>query len=120
MSDAPDPERLKALEAKIRAAKGEGEKTSKVEEHHSQAQLAWRMVIELVSGLGIGFGIGYGLDWAFGTTPWLMVVFVILGFIAGVKTMIRSAHEIQRDALEREKNAERDDAQDRSGTQDGD
>ena len=71
-------------------------------------------------GLGIGFGIGYGLDWAFGTTPWLMVVFVILGFIAGVKTMIRSAHEIQRDALEREKNAERDDAQDRSGTQDGD
>jgi ATP synthase protein I len=31
-----------------------------MEEHYSQAQLAWRMVIELVAGLGIGFGIGLG------------------------------------------------------------
>lgn len=66
-----------------------------MEEHHSQAQLAWRMVIELVAGLGIGFGIGYGLDFLLGTTPWLMVVFVLLGFAAGVKTMISSAKEMQ-------------------------
>jgi ATP synthase protein I len=67
-----------------------------MEEHYSQAQLAWRMVIELVAGLGIGFGIGYGLDSLLGTRPWLMVVFTLLGFIAGVKTMIRSAEEVQR------------------------
>ena len=35
-------------------------------EHYSQAQLAWRMVVELVAGLGIGFAIGYGLDSLFG------------------------------------------------------
>jgi F0F1-type ATP synthase assembly protein I len=67
-----------------------------MEEHIRQAQLAWRMVIELVAGLGIGFGIGYGLDALLGTRPWLMVVFTLLGFIAGVKTMIRSAEEVQR------------------------
>ncbi len=66
-----------------------------MEEHYSQAQMAWRMVVELVAGLGIGFGIGYGLDWLLGTTPWLMVVFTLLGFAAGVQTMIRSAREIQ-------------------------
>ena len=69
-----------------------------MEEHYSQAHLAWRMVVELVVGLGIGFGIGYGLDSLLGTTPWLMVIFVLLGFAAGVKTMVRSAHEIQSKA----------------------
>lgn len=94
MSDDIDPDRLAALEAKL-AAKRPKPDTHHMEEHYSQAQLAWRMVIELVAGLGIGFGIGYGLDFLLGTTPWLMVVFVLLGFVAGVKTMISSAREIQ-------------------------
>ena len=116
-----DEDRMKALEARIEAAKSRANpERSKVEEHHSQAQLAWRMVIELVAGMGIGFGIGYGLDWLFGTTPWFMVVFVILGLIAGVKTMIRSANELQRDALKREEKAARETAQKETGTQDGD
>ncbi len=116
-----DQDRMDALEARIAAAKARTEpKRNEVEEHHSQAQLAWRMVIELVAGLGIGFGIGYGLDWMLGTTPWLMVVFVILGFIAGIKTMIRSANELQQDALERDRLMAQDSAKDRTGTQDGD
>ena len=94
MSDDPDAARRAALEAKLAARRPKPDRHH-MEEHHSQAQLAWRMVIELVAGLGIGFGIGYGLDWLLGTTPWLMVVFVFLGFAAGVKTMIRSAQEIQ-------------------------
>lgn len=116
-----DEDRMAALEARIAAAKSRSEpKRTEVEEHHSQAQLAWRMVIELVAGLGIGFGIGYGLDVLLGTTPWLMVVFVILGLIAGIKTMIRSANELQRDALEREATAARGNAAEKTGTQDGD
>lgn len=90
--DAAD--RLRALEAKL-AAKRPKPGRDHMDEHYSQAQLAWRMVIELVAGLGIGFGIGYGLDVLLGTTPWLMVVFVLMGFAAGVKTMLRSAQEIQ-------------------------
>ena len=53
------------------------------------------MVIELVAGLGIGFGIGYGLDCLFGTLPIFLVLFTMLGLAAGVKTMLRSAQEIQ-------------------------
>ena len=93
MSDDPDRDRLTALEAKLAAWKPAVKHHS--EEHYSQAQLAWRMVIELVAGLGIGFLIGYGLDYVLGTQPWLMVVFTLLGFAAGVKTMIGSAKEIQ-------------------------
>lgn len=94
MSDDFDPDRLAALEAKLAAKRPKPDKAH-MEEHYSQAQLAWRMVIELVAGLGIGFGIGYGLDHLLGTSPWLMVVFVLLGFAAGVKTMVASAKEIQ-------------------------
>ncbi|WP_179378874.1 AtpZ/AtpI family protein [Jannaschia marina] len=94
MSDDHDADRLRALEARL-AAKRPAEDKHHMEEHYSQAQLAWRMVIELVAGLGIGFGIGYGLDALLGTSPWLMVLFVLFGFAAGVKTVIASAKEIQ-------------------------
>jgi ATP synthase protein I len=100
MSGSRDDERLKALEARIAAAKKAQEPTLHMEQHYSQAQLAWRMVVELVAGLGIGFGIGFGLDTFLGTRPWLMMIFTILGFIAGVKTMIRSAEEVQRKQVE--------------------
>ena len=87
---------MDALEARLAAAKAAQEPTPSVEDHHSQAQLAWRMVIELVAGLGIGFGMGYGLDQLFGTAPWLMIVFIFLGLAAGIKTMMRSAAEVQK------------------------
>nr|WP_252737467.1 AtpZ/AtpI family protein [Citreicella sp. C3M06] len=84
------------MEAKIAAAKAaRGDTRKHQEEHYSQAQHAWRMVTEMVAGLGIGFGIGYGLDAVFGTQPWLMVLFTLLGFAAGVNVMIRTARELQ-------------------------
>ncbi|QBY01533.1 F0F1 ATP synthase subunit I [Rhodophyticola sp. CCM32] len=98
MPDQPDPDRLKALEDRLRKVRQSQAETPPTETHYSQAQHAWRMVIELVAGLGIGFGIGYGLDVLIGTTPWLMLIFTLLGFVAGVKTMIRSAQEMQRQA----------------------
>ncbi|WP_370159579.1 AtpZ/AtpI family protein [Salipiger bermudensis] len=114
MSD-PDPkQQLDALEAKIAAAKAARE-SDKVhqEEHYSQAQLAWRMVTEMVAGLGIGFGIGYGLDVLFGTTPFLMVLFTLLGIVAGIRVMLRSAAEIQQAQLA--KKAGDDEKRDRNG-----
>lgn len=100
-----DPEhqrRLEQLEARIKAARKAQEPGPRVDEHYSQAQLAWRMVIELVAGLGIGFGIGYGLDVLLGTLPIFLVLFTMLGLAAGVKTMLRSAQEIQEKKLAEE------------------
>jgi ATP synthase protein I len=96
MADQADAERLKALEARIATAKAAVEGPRKAESSgHRQAQLAWRMVIELVAGLGIGFGIGYGLDALFGTMPIFLVLFIFAGLAAGVKTMLQSAREAQ-------------------------
>lgn len=92
-------QQMQQLEAKIAAAKKSQERGPAKEEHYSQAHQAWRMVIELVVGLGIGFGIGYGLDSLFGTLPIFMLIFTMVGLAAGIKTMIRTAHEMQETQL---------------------
>ncbi len=95
MVDPADKDRLEALQKRIDELKGADAPVSKMEDHHSQAHLAWRMVIELVSGIVIGFGIGYGLDTVLGTMPIFLVLFVLLGFAAGVRVMMRSVKELQ-------------------------
>lgn len=91
-----EQERLRALEKRIEQAKAAvAPKRNPKADSHTQAQLAWRMVIELVAGLMIGFGIGYGLDTLLGTKPIFLVLFILAGFAAGVKTMLRSAKEMQ-------------------------
>jgi ATP synthase protein I len=105
MSDPDDgtvASRLKELEDRIAKAKGAAPVKDHSEEHYSQGQLAWRMVIELVAGLGIGFGIGYGLDSFLGTMPIFLVLFIFLGLAAGIKTMLRSAQEVQRKQMAHE------------------
>ena len=94
-----DNDPLRDLGQRIQSAKQSYEDEPKVEDHHSGLQHAWRMVIELVSGMAIGFGLGYGLDVLFGTLPILMIVFTLLGFVAGVRTMLSTAREIQKDQV---------------------
>lgn len=104
-----DRARLEALEKRIAMAKGAvAEPAPAKGDQYSQAQLAWRMVIELVAGLGIGFGIGYGLDRLFGTLPMFLVLFVFAGLAAGVKTMLRSAKEVQERQVARAAQQEED------------
>lgn len=59
---------------------------------------AFRFVAELLVGVGVGGFIGWVLDRQLGTTPWLMVLFVGLGFAAGMMNVIREAQKAQADA----------------------
>lgn len=102
METEPDKRRLEELDARINALKDTQMPNPKVEEHYSMAQQGWRMVTELVSGLLIGVGLGYGLDVLFGTLPIFLVVFTLLGFVAGVNVMIRTSKEIQAEAVAHE------------------
>ena len=90
-----DADRLRALEERLEhLGRDRRPETPGADKFH-QANQAWRMVVELVAGLAIGFGVGYGLDRLLGTTPILLVIFIFLGFAAGVKTMLRTAAEMQ-------------------------
>ena len=109
MADDAERARLDALTQRINAAKRAREPVPHMQKDYSQAQLAWRMVIELVAGLGIGFGIGYGLDTLFGTIPLFLVLFIGLGFAAGIKTMLRSAREVEAKRLAKAADTAKDD-----------
>lgn len=90
-----DRARLKALEERIRAVKGEPAPDAPQQGmSYSTAEAAWRMVIELVAGLLIGGGIGWGLDALLGTQPVFLVLFILLGFAAGVNVMLRTAKSL--------------------------
>ncbi len=97
MVNDADRKRLSQLDDRIKDLKGTLDPEPRMDEHYSQAHLAWRMVIELVAGLLIGFCIGYGLDWLFGTLPIFLVIFIMLGFAGGVRSMMRTATEVQQD-----------------------
>ncbi|MEL6678226.1 MAG: AtpZ/AtpI family protein [Pseudomonadota bacterium] len=91
MSETPDPEKLKDLSARIEAAKASRAPEPPRETKYEKANLAWQMVIELVVGMVIGLLIGWSLDWLLGTLPVFLMIFGLLGFAAGVKTMIGTA-----------------------------
>jgi ATP synthase protein I len=51
----------------------------------------FRLSTELVGGVLVGAGLGWLLDWWLGTTPWGLMVFLLLGFAAGVLNVMRAA-----------------------------
>lgn len=59
--------------------------------------------LEMAISVVIGLAIGYYLDKWLGTGPWLTVVWIAIGFAAGVRSLYRSAVQSGKDL---EKNEE--------------
>ena len=51
-----------------------------------------RLSTELVAGVLVGAGIGWGLDRWLGISPWGLIVFLLLGFAAGVSNVVRAVN----------------------------
>ena len=56
---------------------------------------AFSFAAELIVGVAVGAALGWALDRYFGTKPWLMVLFLGLGFAAGLTNVIRRAQEAE-------------------------
>lgn len=66
------------------------------EKRASGMALGFRLSSELVAGVLVGGGIGWVLDRWLGISPWGLIVFLLLGFIAGVLNVMRSAGVIAK------------------------
>ena len=95
---APDPDRLNDLGKRLDELQTrQAAKTQR--QAPSQSSIAFRFATELVAALVVGGGLGWGIDWlcghfGFHTRPAFMIVFFVLGAAAGIRNVMRAAHEI--------------------------
>lgn len=90
--------RLEELDAKLghyRQQEQKGPQTSGGEgASASGLAMAWRLGSEFIAGVLVGGLIGYAIDTLFGIAPWGLIIFILLGFFAGMLNMLRSAGKI--------------------------
>ena len=90
-------QRLTDLEQRIAAAREAGKPKPRDErKKYAAMSMAWRITIELAVSIAVGAAMGWGLDSLFGSLPAFLVVFTLLGFAAGVRSMMRTVEQDQR------------------------
>ena len=85
--------RLAELNARRGVDAGERGRTGSAESREARSAMAQalRLSSEFVAAVVVGAALGYGLDTLFGTGPWGLIVFLLLGFAAAVVNVMRSA-----------------------------
>ncbi len=81
---------LDKLEDKIDQAREKTEEPSENDESKKRGMRAGSEFLGAVCGFAV---MGYGIDYYFGTKPWAMLAFIILGFVAGVYTASRTMNK---------------------------
>ncbi|MEA2920676.1 MAG: synthase protein [Bradyrhizobium sp.] len=82
--------------SEIRGSRKIGTDRSGTEQDTAQARasamaVGLRLSSELVAGVLVGAALGWGFDRLLSTSPWGLIVFLLLGFTAGVINVMRSA-----------------------------
>ena len=95
-----DAARLKSLQAKVKAVREEdaAEEAAAYDpaKPTTSMGLGLKLGVDLVVATAIGVGFGLGLDYVFGTSPWLLLLFICLGFAAGIRMVILSADDYRQ------------------------
>jgi ATP synthase protein I len=92
------PDRLKDLGSRIDAEKNtrvEASKPHATYQGASDYSKGYRLASEFVAGTLVGGLIGYGVDYVAGTLPLFLILFLLLGFGAGILNMSRAANRSQ-------------------------
>ncbi len=63
---------------------------------------------EFIAGVVVGAALGWFIDRFAGTSPWGLIVFLLLGFAAGVLNVLRSAGKVAYRTLPEDKGPGRD------------
>ena len=75
--------RINRLRGHVTGSAGVEGRAGRAEVQRTGLALAGRVGTEFVAALGVGIGIGLLLDHWLETKPWLMIVFTLLGSMAG-------------------------------------
>ena len=93
MTERNKPDSLRDLDDRLRRLRERegsgGDLPNRGHTSSSGLGMAMRIGVELVASLVIGVGVGWGLDHLLGTSPWLLLVFFLLGAAAGMLNIYR-------------------------------
>ncbi len=70
---------------------------------------ALKLSSEFIAGVIVGAGIGWFIDRLAGTSPWGLIVFLFLGFAAGVINVLRSSGQMAEFGASRDRAGRKDD-----------
>jgi len=90
-------ERRRALDRKLDKAAEDAKRQVEAERVSGGMQgmgLAFRVAAEFASGVLVGAGLGWLLDHFAGTSPWGLIVLLLLGFVAGVLNVLRAVGKV--------------------------
>jgi len=110
MTDGDGSSRIKDLEARVKAARRHRSGATDGKRKRvptGEFGPAIRVAVDLVSGIFVGVAIGWLLDRWLGTTPWLMLLFFVLGAAAGILNVMRTARQLEADATRRRAEADK-------------
>ncbi len=111
--DQPDglEERRRQLEAEL-ASRRPADKPDKEAEWAGKSSYAkaFQLSTEFVAAIFVGTLLGYLIDRFLGTTPWGMIIFLLLGFVAGVLNVMRSAGLVAENRVTGRAENDKDDA----------
>jgi len=96
MSEEKPPPAFRDLDAKLREARDRQERRAgktggRRAQDMSGVGLALRLGVDFVAGVVVGVGIGLLLDWWMGSSPAMLILFVLLGAAAGTFNVFRTA-----------------------------
>lgn len=87
------------LSARINALKDTEKPEAQLAKDSGQMAIAMRLSVELLAGVLVGAAIGYCLDRWLGTTPWVLIVFIFLGFAAGILNMKKAMDRLDKPSI---------------------
>jgi ATP synthase protein I len=87
-------DRLRALDERLDRRQEAQASAKAAQPRNTGFGAALRLSADFVAAVLVGAGLGYGLDWLLGIAPWGMILFLLLGFCAGVLNVMRSAGKI--------------------------
>ncbi len=86
--------RLSELKRRVEARKPTREAEKAAETSARGYAQAMKLSSEFIAGIVVGGVLGWGIDEIFGTLPFGLIVFLLLGFAAGVLNVLRAVGRV--------------------------
>lgn len=89
------PSPISQLDEKLRAARAKRAAKERPKPNDGLG-IGMRIAVELAAAIGVGTAIGILLDRWLGTSPWLLIVFFLIGCLAAFLNVYRTSQEFDR------------------------